>query len=224
MAFAKRQLPLVVGAEASGEIAAVGADVTDRKPGDKVVMYGARTCGTCPACREGRDNLCENVGGIMGFHIDGFARDLVTMPARLTVPVPDGVSLARRGLRAHRFRHRRAHAVRQCQAQAGRDHPGACRRLRHRLGGDQDGEGAGLHRHHHRRRRRQGGKGQGARRRPRHQLQDRPLRGRHPQAHQEEGRRRGVRACRRRGLQRLAARASSAAGAWSPAARPPDRR
>ena len=93
MAFAKRQLPLVVGAEASGEIAAVGPDVTGRKPGDKVVMYSAKTCGTCPACREGRDNLCENVGGIMGFHIDGFARDLVTMPARLTVPVPDGVSL-----------------------------------------------------------------------------------------------------------------------------------
>ena len=25
---------------------------------------------------EGRDNLCENVKGIMGFHIDGFAREL----------------------------------------------------------------------------------------------------------------------------------------------------
>jgi alcohol dehydrogenase len=93
MAFAKRQLPLVVGAEASGEIAAVGAGIDKFKPGDKVVMYGARTCGVCPACREGRDNLCENVGGIMGFHIDGFARDLVNMPARLVVPVPEGVSL-----------------------------------------------------------------------------------------------------------------------------------
>ncbi len=93
MAFAKRQLPLVVGAEASGEIAAVGAGVAGFKPGDKVVMYGARTCGVCAACREGRDNLCENVGGIMGFHIDGFARDLVNMPARLLVRVPDGVSL-----------------------------------------------------------------------------------------------------------------------------------
>jgi alcohol dehydrogenase len=93
MAFAKRQLPLVVGAEASGEIAAVGAGVTGFRPGDKVVMYGARTCGVCPACREGRDNLCENVGGIMGFHIDGFARDLVNMPARLVVPVPAEVSL-----------------------------------------------------------------------------------------------------------------------------------
>jgi alcohol dehydrogenase len=56
-------------------------------------MYGAKTCGVCPACREGRDNLCENVGGIMGFHIDGFARERVNMPARLLVPIPDGVSL-----------------------------------------------------------------------------------------------------------------------------------
>ena len=93
MAFAKRQLPLVVGAEAAGEIAGVGKGVTGFKPGDKVVMYGAMTCGKCPACREGRDNFCENVGGIMGFHIDGFARDLVNMPARLVIPVPDGVSL-----------------------------------------------------------------------------------------------------------------------------------
>src|ERR1700687_5669491 len=93
MAFAKRKLPLVVGAEASGEIAAAGADVTGFKPGDKVVMYGAMTCGHCAACREGRDNLCENVGGIMGFHIDGFARDLINLPARLVIPVPAGVSL-----------------------------------------------------------------------------------------------------------------------------------
>ena len=93
MAFAKRKLPLIVGAEASGEIAAVGSGVSAFKPGQKVVMYGAMTCGHCVNCREGRDNLCENVGGVLGFHIDGFARDLINMPARLVVPVPDGVSL-----------------------------------------------------------------------------------------------------------------------------------
>jgi alcohol dehydrogenase len=93
MAFAKRKLPLVVGAEASAEIAAVGPGVTNFKAGDKVVMYGAMTCGHCPACREGRDNLCENVAGIMGFHVDGFARDLINLPARLVMPVPAGVSL-----------------------------------------------------------------------------------------------------------------------------------
>jgi alcohol dehydrogenase len=93
MAFAKRQLPLIVGAEAAGEIVAFGAGVSGFKASDKVVMYGAMTCGNCAACREGRDNLCENVGGIMGFHIDGFARDLVNMPARLVIPVPTGVVL-----------------------------------------------------------------------------------------------------------------------------------
>ena len=93
MAFAKRKLPLVVGAEASAEIAAVGAGGNQFKTGDKVVMYGAMTCGHCDACREGRDNLCENVAGIMGFHLDGFARDLINLPARLVIPVPAGVSV-----------------------------------------------------------------------------------------------------------------------------------
>jgi alcohol dehydrogenase len=93
MAFVKRKLPLVVGAEAAGEIAAVGRDVAGFRPGDAVVMYGALTCGLCRACREGRDNLCEDVRGLMGFNIDGFARELVNLPARLVVSVPAGVSL-----------------------------------------------------------------------------------------------------------------------------------
>ena len=62
MAFAKRKLPLVVGAEASGEIDAVGAGVPSLVPGQLVVDLSARaTCGLCRACREGRDNLCEHV-------------------------------------------------------------------------------------------------------------------------------------------------------------------
>src|SRR5579859_2365828 len=62
MAFAKRKMPLVVGAEAAGEVAAIGSGVTALAAGDPVVMYGALTCGHCKACSEGRDNLCENVG------------------------------------------------------------------------------------------------------------------------------------------------------------------
>ena len=85
---------VVVGVEAAGEIAAVGAGTARVQARRRAWSCMARlTCGTCKACREGRDNLCENVGGIMGFHIDGFARDLVNMPARLVIPVPDGVSL-----------------------------------------------------------------------------------------------------------------------------------
>jgi NADPH:quinone reductase-like Zn-dependent oxidoreductase len=93
MAFAKRVYPLTVGAEASCEVTAAGANVTNVKPGDRVVPYSALTCGVCPACRRGRDNLCENVAGVLGFHIDGFAQDLVNHPARLLVRIPDGVSI-----------------------------------------------------------------------------------------------------------------------------------
>jgi alcohol dehydrogenase len=93
MAFAKRKMPVVVGVEAAGEIAAVGPGTSGLRPGDPVVMYGALTCGVCKACREGRDNLCENVAGIMGFHVDGFASEFVNIPARLVIPVPAGVTL-----------------------------------------------------------------------------------------------------------------------------------
>jgi NADPH:quinone reductase-like Zn-dependent oxidoreductase len=92
MAFAKRKLPLIVGAEAVGEIAALGPAVAGLAVGQRVAMYGARTCGQCASCRDGRDNLCENAAGVMGFHIDGFACERVVAPARLVVPVPDGVS------------------------------------------------------------------------------------------------------------------------------------
>ncbi len=92
MAFAKRQMPQAAGVEASGEVVALGEGVSGFRIGQKVTMYGANTCGECRACREGRDNLCENVSGIMGFHIDGFARERLNRPARLTIPVPDTVS------------------------------------------------------------------------------------------------------------------------------------
>ncbi|QPC92504.1 zinc-binding dehydrogenase [Mesorhizobium sp. INR15] len=92
MAFAKRKLPLVVGAEASGEVETVGPGVSNLLPGQLVSIYGARTCGLCRACREGRDNLCEHVSGVHGFHLDGFAQEKINLPARLLVPAPPGVS------------------------------------------------------------------------------------------------------------------------------------
>jgi alcohol dehydrogenase len=91
MAFAKRELPITVGAEASGEIVAVGKNVSGLRIGQIGALYGANTCGSCEPCQEGRDNFCENVAGIFGFHIDGFAQELMNFPARLFVPAPDGL-------------------------------------------------------------------------------------------------------------------------------------
>ena len=77
MAFTQRKLPICVGAEAMGEVVALGGGVQGWKTGDRVAPYGAQTCGHCEACLEGRDNLCENVSGVMGFHLDGFAQEKI---------------------------------------------------------------------------------------------------------------------------------------------------
>ncbi|WP_313531889.1 zinc-binding dehydrogenase [Shinella sp.] len=91
MAFAKRKMPLVIGAEAAGVVETLGPGVSSVLPGQLVSIYGARTCGLCKPCREKRDNLCEHVGGVHGFHLDGFAQEKVNLPARLLVPAPPGV-------------------------------------------------------------------------------------------------------------------------------------
>ncbi len=93
MAFAKRLYPLSVGAEAACEVVSIGEDVTNVAPGDRVVPFSAYTCGKCRQCLRGRDNLCENVLGIRGFHVDGWAQDLTNHPARLMVKIPDTVAM-----------------------------------------------------------------------------------------------------------------------------------
>lgn len=91
MAFAKRNLPMTVGAEASAEVVAIGPGVTGLKTGDLVSIYGAPTCGLCRPCRQGWDNHCENPKGVHGFHFDGYAQELANMPARNLIPAPPGV-------------------------------------------------------------------------------------------------------------------------------------
>ena len=68
MAFAKRQLPLVVGAEASGEISDVGAGVTAFKAGDKVVIPSTSTTSSSTSGNNtfGTGTLGGGMGGLGG--------------------------------------------------------------------------------------------------------------------------------------------------------------
>ena len=59
MALAQRQLPLIVGAEASGEVVAVGEGVSGWSVGDRATPYGARTCGSSTSSSAiRRDSTC----------------------------------------------------------------------------------------------------------------------------------------------------------------------
>ncbi len=70
------QLPRVMGHELSGEVTAVGADVTRVKVGDKVVLDPVYACGTCPTCQKGYQNVCDSVK-CYGVHMDGGYQDYI---------------------------------------------------------------------------------------------------------------------------------------------------
>jgi L-idonate 5-dehydrogenase len=89
--------PMALGHEISGIIAAVGADVEDRRPGQRVAVDPSRPCGTCDYCRQGMARHCRSMrfmGSAMRFpHVQGGFRQSVTVPAFQAVPVADSVSL-----------------------------------------------------------------------------------------------------------------------------------
>lgn len=53
-----RPMPMVLGHEAAGDVEAVGPDVADFAPGDRVVFSFVPACGSCSYCAEGRPVLC----------------------------------------------------------------------------------------------------------------------------------------------------------------------
>jgi L-idonate 5-dehydrogenase len=89
--------PLTPGHEASGFVAAVGAGVTKVKAGDRIAVNPSSPCGKCPACREGRENLCINMrflGSASVFpHMQGMFREYFVMPERNCVPVITDVAM-----------------------------------------------------------------------------------------------------------------------------------
>jgi len=74
-------LPRVLGHEL------VGVDET----GKKYAVWPGQSCGMCPYCRSGRENLCRHMA-ILGFHADGGFARWVRPPEESLVPLPDGLA------------------------------------------------------------------------------------------------------------------------------------
>lgn len=55
-------LPMILGHEAAGVVQAVGAGVSDVRPGDHVVLSWLPACGRCTACRAGWTGMCRRTG------------------------------------------------------------------------------------------------------------------------------------------------------------------
>jgi propanol-preferring alcohol dehydrogenase len=85
-------LPIVPGHEIVGVVAEIGAGVAGFVPGDRVgVPWLGFTCGICPYCRAGRENLCDQAR-FTGYQIDGGYAEYTLADARYCFPLPASYS------------------------------------------------------------------------------------------------------------------------------------
>src|SRR5579872_1132545 len=73
--------PRIPGHELGVEVLAVGAGVTDVKPGDQCSVEPYLNCQTCYSCRRGFTNCCEN-HKTLGVMCDGGMTERIILPAR----------------------------------------------------------------------------------------------------------------------------------------------
>ena len=82
-------LPIVPGHEIVGRVAKLGEGVEGLAPGDRVgIPWLGRTCGQCPYCRSGRENLCDDPL-FTGFTRDGGFASHCVADARFCFALPD---------------------------------------------------------------------------------------------------------------------------------------
>jgi propanol-preferring alcohol dehydrogenase len=85
------RLPLVPGHQVVGWVDALGDGLTRFALGDRVgVPWLYSTCGHCPHCRRGLENLCD-AARFTGQHADGGFGQYMVVPAGFAYPIPAGI-------------------------------------------------------------------------------------------------------------------------------------
>jgi len=88
----RRVAPLILGHEASGVV------VNGSMGGKRVVVNPLVSCGTCPVCLSGRSNLCADREIISMAPRQGAFAELISIPERNLIAVPDGMDMAKAAL------------------------------------------------------------------------------------------------------------------------------
>ncbi len=84
--YALARFPMVPGHEFSGEVVALGENVTRFKPGDRVTADPNIPCNHCENCQRNEPNQCQNLQAI-GVTRDGAFAEYVSVPEAVTFPI-----------------------------------------------------------------------------------------------------------------------------------------
>ncbi len=83
-----KKSPVILGHQIVGEVVKIGPNVSRLKTGDRVgVPWLHWTCGTCPYCLRGQENLCENAR-FTGYHVDGGYAEYTIAPEEFVYAIP----------------------------------------------------------------------------------------------------------------------------------------
>jgi D-arabinose 1-dehydrogenase-like Zn-dependent alcohol dehydrogenase len=91
-------LPHILGHEPAGVVVDTGRDVTNVRPGDRVVPHLFFSCDACVYCRSGRMQQCENLRGILGVLCPGAFAEYFKIPAENLFVLPDSIPFDAGGL------------------------------------------------------------------------------------------------------------------------------
>ena len=82
----EREYPLITGGDIAGEVAAVGEGVSSVAVGERVLVYGGLSCGSCEYCLAGEQSMCPDYS-ILGEHTQGGFAEFVAAPAANLQPI-----------------------------------------------------------------------------------------------------------------------------------------
>ena len=85
------EMPHILGNDIVGEVSAVGPGVKNVGPGDRTLVHPTLSCGTCPACAAGDDNLCR-LHDVVGRKRNGGYAEWVVVPAANCLPYPGNLT------------------------------------------------------------------------------------------------------------------------------------
>jgi NADPH:quinone reductase-like Zn-dependent oxidoreductase len=83
--------PYIPGSDGAGEVVAVGSKVSHVKPGDRVCLYPAVSCGRCEVCRNEQEHLCAQ-RHLLGEREAGTYAEYVRVGEKNCYPIPSGLS------------------------------------------------------------------------------------------------------------------------------------
>lgn len=86
-------LPLVMGADPSGVVSALGEGVSSVRIGDRVSVASSIRCGTCKQCRAGNEAACRKPTH-MGVHRWGGYAEYVSVPENAVIAIPGDLPFA----------------------------------------------------------------------------------------------------------------------------------